>query len=44
MGEHKVPRVGDPALADRRRAAWRTRSALLGGVVVLAGVDNVWSM
>jgi hypothetical protein len=36
MGEHKVPRLGDHALADQRRAAWRTRYTLLGGLMLLA--------
>src|SRR5690349_2182573 len=42
MGEHKAPCIGDHALADRRSTAWRTRYALLGGVVLLAAAVIGW--
>jgi hypothetical protein len=37
-----VSGIGDHALTDRRSTAWRTRYALLGGVVFLASAVIGW--
>ena len=42
MEKLKVSPIGDPGQADRRRTAWRTRDALLGGAALVAAGLIVW--
>ena len=41
MERLKVSPTGDPGQADRRRTAWRTRYALLGGVALVAAAGLI---